>query len=253
MNWWETMSRFSLREGDPPDDPIEPDPTEPDPTLGGDPPKPEPARISADVLPEELKGLPEAEVKFHLTQLVSGLGNQQQQMQALKDELADLKTNPPAPAEPQEPERPLEEMILEDPEKAVMSVLEKTGLAGRFSRVEEQASESAFTIVFGRNPELSEYEQDVRHMMRESGVPGTVQNITGALQMVVGQKAMEGKGKDMRKAVKPDIPKDEPPKPKDKLPDLTGLEKEIFDSSGMTREEWDKNKSGDFQVEVPLS
>ena len=253
--WWKAIRKFSVYESDPPksgDDPPE------DPPGGGDPPKdppkdpPEPVKISADILPEDLKGLPEAEIKFHLTQMVSALSASSEKIGTLERELRAVQA-PPKKEEPKEPDKPLEEMILEDPEAAVMVVLERAGLVDRFSRLESQVGESAFTIIAAKVPNFAEYEDSVRAILKESKVLSTPENIMGALQMSIGRKALENEEREARKKLNTVIPKDTPPEDPTDHPAMTALEKEIFGASDMTEDEWFKNKAGGFDIKVPTS
>jgi len=228
-----------------------------DPTLvapkpeGGDPPIP---GIDRNVLPEDLRNLPEAEIKFHLNQMVSGFRNQHSQVETLKQELDRLSSEvAKAPKEPPKPIRPLEEEILDDPESAIMRVLENKGYIQRFNRIEEDAGESSYALVASKIPGFDEYEKDVREIIKASGVPKTVAHIMGALEMAVGRRTLTEKTRETRKAHSPSVPKEDLSVKKSKLPELIGLEKEIFESSGMSREEWNKHKNSDFNIEVPTS
>jgi len=256
MNWWKTMQRFSFRETD--DDPgLEEDPTldeGDDPADGGGDPAPAVSGISREALPEELRNLPEAEVKFHLNQMVSGFRNQHSQVGKLREELEELRRRSyQEEAKPKEPDRPLEEEILDDPENAVMRVLEKRGLVQRFNRLEQDVGESAISMVASQIPDFKEYEGEVREILKQTGVPMTVDAIHGALQMAIGRKYLSDGGRERRKQHKVDSPKPEAPKKTSKYGELSGLEAEIFQSSGMSREEWEKNKNPDFDIEVPTS
>jgi hypothetical protein len=225
---------------------------------GDDPPedppkKDDPPALSVDVLPEELKGLPAAEIKFHLGQMVEGIKTGNAERKTLQEQVRTLQT-PVKPKEDDKPDKPLEEMILEDPEKAILTVLQKTGLADRFSHVESAIGETAFHQVAAKIPGFEEHEADVREILEKStAVKITPEHVEGALDMVLGRKLRETQARDARAAANSDIPKDDPDKPKGDLPALSGLEKEIFDASGMSEEDWHKNKQTDFDIKVPTS
>ena len=121
--------------------------------------------------------------------------------------------------------------------------------------MEAQVGENAFSTVSSKVNNFDEHEDDIRTVLRQSGVAATVENITGALHMVVGRKALEDQGRASRAAATPQIPVEDPPTPsKGKLPELSGLEKEIFDSSDMSREEWHRYKNAEtFDIKVPTS
>lgn len=249
--WWKAIKRFSVYESDPPksdDDPPE------DPPEGGDPPKdpPEPTKVSADILPDDLKGLPEAEIKFHLNQMVSGLRTSSEKIGTLEKELREVQA-PVKKEEKKEPDKSLEEMILDDPEGAVMVVLERAGLVDRFSRLESQVGESAFTVIAAKVPNFTEHEDAVRTILKDSKVLSTPENIMGALQMAIGRKALETEEREARKKLNTVIPKEPPDKDTVVHPTMTGLEKEIFGASGMTEKEWFENKAGGFDIKVPTS
>lgn len=249
--WWKAIKKFSVYESDPPkegEDPPE------DPPGGGDPPKdpPETAKISVDALPDDLKELPEAEIKFHLNQMVAGLRASSEKIGTLEKDLREAQI-PAKKEEPKEPDKPLEEMILDDPEGAVMVVLERAGLVDRFSRLESQVGESAFTTVAAKVPNFAEHEDTVRKILIESKVLSTPENIMGALHMAIGREALAAEEREVRKKLNTIIPKDTPPDDEAVLPKMIGLEKEIFDASGMTEKEWFENKAGGFDIKVPTS
>ncbi len=254
--WWKAIKKFSVYESDPPKEGVDDPPK--DPPGGGDPPKdppkdpPEPAKISVDILPDDLKELPEAEIKFHLGQMVAGLRASSEKIGTLEGELRDAK-GPPKPKEPDKPDKPLEELILDDPEAAVMVVLERAGLVDRFDRLERDIGESAFTTVAAKVPGFEEHEDAVRIILKESKVLSTPENIMGALQMAVGRKALEAEEREARKKLGTVIPKEPPDKDVVVHPKMSGLEKEIFDASGMTEDVWFENKAGGFDIKVPTS
>ena len=222
-----------------------------DPPKGGDPPPG--STLSVDSLPEELRGLPEAEVKFHLQQMVAGLKTGNTRRKELEEEIAGLR-KPAEIVKPAEPEKPLEEMILEDPEGAILSVLERTGLVDRFTRVEAQAGESVvLAVASSMGGTFEEHEEDVRKILKDTNVPRTKENVQGALEMVVGRKAIEKQQRDVRATANAILPTDDPPPDSSKLPELSGLEKEIQESSGMTPEEWHKNKAPLEGIKVATS
>ena len=254
--WIYVSKKFSLYESPPPVG----DPADPASPEGGGvapvvPPVPvsDVAQIPVDVLPEDLQGLPAGEIKFHLSRMVDGLRQNNEKTRDLEDQVRQLRATPPPPAEPPKPVRPLEEMILDDPEAAIMEVMERRGLTTRFDRIESQAGESAFNIVASKVPGFDEHEADVRKIITDSGVPATPEHITGALEMVIGRKALADKGRAGRAAASPDIPVEDPPKPVKDIT-LTGLEKEIQESSGMSPEEYTKYKdTQNFEIKVPTS
>lgn len=254
MFWWEVIEKLSLHESPDLDDEDDDDGEEEEGLGGGQPAKP--MSISAEVLPEDLRGLPEAEIKFHLGRMVDGLRKNNETVRSLQEQLEQFKRAPKEEQkEPPKPKKPLDEMILEDPEAAIMDVLEKAGLVDRFARVEKQVGDSVFSFVASKIPDFDEYEDDVREILDKGNLPKTQENVLGALEMVIGRRILEEKARGSRKKQNTHIPKDdsETKKTKGKLPELHGLEKEIFSSSGMTREEWERHKKGGYDIEVPTS
>lgn len=246
----DAIRKFSIYET-----PEEPDEELDDPIPeggGGGEPTPIPG-IDRTVLPEELRDLPEAEIKFHLGQMVSSLRRRNEDFNSLKDQLDELKRSTQKPAEPPKPDKPLEELILEDPEAAIETVLQKRGYVSRFSQLEDQVGESAFNVVASRVPGFSEYEEEVRKIIKDANAPKTVNHIMGALEMAVGRRTLVDKTREARKPHTPSIPKESAPKKSSKLPELQGLEREIFEASGMSRDDWEKHKNSDFEIEVPTS
>ena len=139
MHWWQTISRLSIHEVEEED--LEDvgeggeDPTEVASKPGGG--GPSIPGLDRNVLPEELRDLSEAEIKFHLNQMVSAVRGQNDKVSALRQELDEIRRGiSEKPKEPPRPEKPLEEEILEDPEAAVVRVLQKRGFIDRFSRMD---------------------------------------------------------------------------------------------------------------------
>ena len=106
---------------DEPEVPPEGDPPEGDPPKEGDPPA-APLTISLEALPEDLRDRPEAEIKFLLEHMVNTLGSRNNQVDELKDQIAELRgvvsVTPPAEPDPNDA-KPMEELILEDVDAAL--------------------------------------------------------------------------------------------------------------------------------------
>ena len=221
----------------------------------GDPPEPEVATIPVSVLPADLQGKSEVELKFILDRMATSVVQGNDTTIELRNQLAALTEQVnAAPVEPDpNDEVSDEDLIVSDPTAAVMRILKREGMTDRFAAVESRTGEGMLLSV-GRNiPDFDEYEDDVRTIMVNTGVPMDDANIRGSYAMAVGLRAIKVREESARAAAS----MTDPPTPEidtggDETP-LTGLEGEIFAASGMTRKEWDTNKSDDGpQVEVPL-
>lgn len=259
MIWDEVTQRFVLREHEEPEFEEEElggeeEEFEEDPGAGGGGEAPAVTGIDRSVLPEELRDLPEHELAFNLRQMVDGLARSNQRTKELEDTLRTLKDSKPAPP-PSEPEddTPLEEQILDDPKKAVVRVLQELGLTDRFERMEGSVSRTQLQLARQRHDDFDEYREDVEALLKRGGVPATEENIDGAYAMAVGKRAIEERSRQRKKAANPDKPKPVESKGKKSYPAMGELEKEIFASSGMTREEWENAKNSEsVEIEVPL-
>lgn len=225
-----------------------------DPTA--DPPEP-PAvpTIPMSVLPEDLQGKSEAEVKFILERMATSVVTGNDTTRELRDQLQALtdQVNAAPPEVDEHEDVSDEDLIVTDPTAAVMRILKREGVTKRFADVEERTGEGMIMAVGRSIPDFDEYEDDVRAIMQSTGVPMDNANIRGSYTMAVGLRAIKDREEATRKAASMSDPP--PPEIDDATtyPAMTGLEKEIFDSSGMSRKEWEGHKADDqIDVEVPL-
>ena len=233
--------------GDPPTDP----PTDPPKDPPSDPPS-----IPLDVIPEELRGKSEAEMKYLLSHMADSTATGATQIRALQDQLTGLQEqiSSPPPAEP-DPDDELsdEELISSNPEKAVLRIMERTGIVDRFTRVETEVVDTVVNQVARDFDDFQEHQDQIEAVLKQTGVPRTRNNVIGAYTMALGlaQIKKREEAKKTQSSLDPT-----PPKGSDEADDpkvLTGLAADIFDSSGMSREEWDK-LSGDEEelgIKVP--
>lgn len=230
-----------------------------DPGKGGEselPEKEEGKSIPIDVLPEDLQGRSPAEIKFLLGRMSESLVNSNATSKDLKERLAQLEEsvkNPPKPKEP-DPDDDIsdEELIVKNPEKAISRILERKGVTKQFENLGSQVSEATFSLVGSKIPDFNEYEEDVRNILKSSKSPVDEAHILGALKMAVGDRFLADKAKNARKSGSLETPKDDESLGKPKFGELSGIEKEIFDASGLSREDYERYKTDEYmEVKVP--
>lgn len=214
-----------------------------------------PTGLSVDILPETLRGKPASEVKFILQNMV----NATKQTASLVEENRKLKSQIESrpkdePAETKD-QRPLEELILEDPEAAVAAIVEKR-FGKDISTLRDGYGESMFHAVRAEIPDFREHEDTVRDILRESGSPNSKENIMGAYLMAVGQTTIEEKRR--RKQEQDNLETSGAGKQgeeEDSKPQLTQLESEIARGLGLTDSEYmaekEKYTKGTFEIKVP--
>lgn len=227
-----------------------------DPGAGGVGDPPAPKTISLDVLPDELKDLSEAELKFTLSHMSSGLTRKNSENQELRDRLARLEgkvDKPEVTAPDPHAGKTLAELIIEDPEAAIEKVALKRGWIHNMTEVSGKADDALFEVIAAKIPDFEQHEDQVRQILKNSGAPVNRETIMGAYTMAVGTHTLQEKAKSRRKAensekpapAKLDMPKDSPAE--------TALEKEIREAHGMTPEKWAKHKEGSFEIKLPVS
>lgn len=261
MNRWEVMRLLSLYQGEEGEGEGEGEGVEDDPPQGGSGGgrgdiTVDGEVIPRDVLPEDFRDRPASEVKFLLRRLTEGVRDRNNEVQTLKEQLQEVQARLESPPEPDEPEEyrdlPTEDLLVEDAEAAILRVLKKNGMIDAFQNHERRLDETEFEIVARSIDDFTEYEDDVRQILKESGTRPTRQNIMGAYTMAVGHRTLEERQRKSRENVSIEESKPKQDERQDDLPELTGLELEIFKASGMTREEWDQYQADKaVDVEVP--
>ncbi len=229
-----------------PEVPPEGDPPAGDPPPEGDPPV---TTISLDALPEDLRNRPESEIKFLLEHMVNTLGSRNNQVDELKDQIAELRgavgAQPPAEPDP-DLEKPMEELILEDVDKALDIWAAKRGYVKGMGELSERVGEAEFSMVSGGLPDFAEHEPAIRKLLKEGKLPANRQNIMGAYTMAVGNAVLEQRARDAR-ADAGGIPpsKTDPPPPTDGDATMSELETEVARAHGITDpKEWIKYRDG---------
>jgi len=217
------------------------------------PPTPVPNTIPLEVLPEELRGKSQAEIKFMLERMADSTVSSSQQIRELREQLEAVRSR--VEEKPPEPdpfaEVSDEELIVQNPSAAIKRVLEREGLLARFDGLAGTVQETIWDTVRTQIPDFGEHEDNIKAMLKQTGTPVTRQNVVSAYTMSVGMKALQERNRKTRENINRVDP--EPPKDDDKLPELSGLEADIFESSGMTRAQWEayKDDSSLDTIKVP--
>lgn len=210
-----------------------------------------PVGLSPDVLPEDLRGKSEAEIRFMLNQMVTGTKGAAKKIQELENKLRQMEEKP---KEPEKPKRPYEERILDEPD-AVIEEIVRERFGGTINELQKQTGEAAFATVKTdpRFSDFGEYEDEIREILSEAQMPATRENIMGAYTMAVGQKTLQEREAQKRQQQNQGIERGgDPPPAEDKTPEITGLEREVMIASGFTDEkEWLKYKNtGDVAASI---
>lgn len=246
--------------GTPPKDPPADPPKGKEKPQGGDPPgdPPPPKTVSIDVLPEELRDRPEAEQKFLLEHMVQSLGTSNKKVRDLETQLAELRGEVAAGRKPPEPDpdegKPLSELMLEDPDKAIERWMKDRGYLDAFQNLSGRVGETEFALVRQELDDFDEYEEDIKTILEEGKLAPTRTNIRGAYTMAVGNKVLREKA-TARRSGTGTIPPDSPPPGeggKDEPKWRSDLEREIAEAHGVTDpSEWYEH-SGDKPMKLKL-
>lgn len=214
------------------------------------------AALSVDVLPDELKGKSEAELKFILKNMTSTIRSQHQRLQELQQggrQPQGGKEKEPEEKEEKKPSKPLEERILEDPEGVIAEVVQRR-YGGVISQLDSRTARSELAAARAEIDDFGEYENEVLDLLKEAGQPATYENLVGAYTMAVGNRVVEERRQGRQKQLGMEngggSNPDEDTKPKIQLSDL---EKEMAQAHGMTEEQWVQARDGDItsQIRVP--
>lgn len=244
MFWWN--KQYRLQDDEPGDD-----------GKAGGAETPPSRTIPADILPEEMRDMSEQEIRFFLSRTLSGVRSTNDENKELRQRLAALEgrvNSPPPPPEPDPNEgKSITELMQEDPEAAIVQVAKKRGWLDGMATISSKADQALFSTVAGKlGSDFVEYEDEVRQVLRDANAPVTEDTIEKAYDMVIGKKTREARALAARKAQNPENAKPTPPEPGTKLPDETELERTIREAHGKSREDWEKNKSDDFGIKLPL-
>ena len=230
--------------GDPPKDP---------PKGKDDPPKDPPKTISLDVLPEELRDRPEAEQKFLLEHMVTGLASRNKEVDELKTQLFELKGAVEANKKPPEPDphedKSMEELMLEDSSAAMDRYMESRGYVKAFDGLSSRVDSAEYAMVAAEIEDFAEYEEDVKELLKEGNIAPTRANVQGVYAMAVGQRVVQARELKRREAGST-LPPSSPPSPdgdKEEAKFVSALEEEIATAHGMNAEQWKEN-----QADIPM-
>jgi len=218
--------------------------------------------LPIDALPEQLRGLPLNQIKYLLTNMVSATQNTAKENRELKQKLEELsKSSPKGKTSRREPdeegddsdEKPLEELILENPEEAISRVIEKR-FGKDISQFREGFGESVMHSVRAEIPDFREHEDAVREILVESRTPMTRENVMGAYLMALGQQQFTSRRQAMLEAEKMEKGRSDADDTKPKRT-LSSLQKEVARGLGMSEDEYineqDKWEAGTFDVRIP--
>jgi hypothetical protein len=194
------------------------------------------------------------EIKFFLNKTLSGMKETNQENRELRDRLVQLesKVNAPPPEEPDpDDEKPLNELIIENPEKAIERVARERGWIRTMESIGTKTDEALFDTVSARIEGFEEFEDDVRGILRETGAPVTKETISRAYEMAVCRRSLEDRSRKRRELQNAEKTPPDPPKDEKKLPEESELEREIREAHGKTREDWERYKNDDFTIKLP--
>ncbi len=251
-------NKYLIQEGEP--DPVggpEGDPPS-DPPKEGDPPKdpPKDTTIPLSVLPEDLRDRPEAEVKFLLEHMITSLGSRNNEVEELKDQIAEFRgavsVQPPSDPDPDE-EKSMEELMLENAEKAMDRWARKRGYVDEIGSLSGRVGEAEFSMVAAEVGDFADHEDRVRAILKDGKVPANRISILGAYKLALGEKVMEDRARDARanSGSIPPSPSD-PPKPEEDAPKLSELETEIMHAHDITDPAvWAKHRDTPIEVKLP--
>lgn len=221
---------------------------------GGEGDPPPPATIPLDVIPEEFRDRPASEIRFLLQHMASGIGRQNTEVEQLRARLSQLESKPPEPPPPDpDDEKPLEELILEDPKKAMRRFLKEEGYLDEFSSFSTRLGEAEIQSLAKELPQFHEHEERVRELLKESRVNPTRSHVLAAYKISLGEKAMEEAAKSHRGSVTEPPSTPPPPPPPGGSQPLSDLEREVMRAHGVDDEkEWARMRDQPLSVKVPV-
>ena len=138
-------------------------------------------------------------------------------------------------------DKPMEELILEDVDKALDRWATKRGYVSAVGDLSERVGEAEFSMVATQVDDFADHEEQIRQLLKDGRLPATRQNIMGAYTMSLGTKALEAKALASRGrsgSIPPSTPT--PPDPSGGDPEVSDLEKEVARASGMSTEDFAK-------------
>lgn len=197
---------------------------------------------AADILPEEFRGRDPAEVRLMLNQMPRIVKAQKEELESLRLQVGGAGrpdvTHGPVEVQktPEELQQEFEELFEANPREAIRKFVE-VEYGPRFGQVESRVGEAEFRLVKQSVPDFGEYEEEIRLLLQQSGVPATQQNIMGAYTMAVGNREIQKRQQRLRMAE--ESPKASPsPSELEEKVELTDLEQEVASSMGLSNEEF---------------
>lgn len=221
--------------------------------------------IPEDVLPEDLRGMSPQEQKAYLQAMGTALVGRNQDVEELRDEVrrlreqGELREPDPEPVEDLSEEE-LQDLLREDPIKAVDVALGKLGYKNRFEEVGGTATralgEAAFMKAAQSLPDFESHEDEVRKVIDQVGAQPSLTNIENAYNMVLGREYRQELAKKKKKARRSERPSPpEKPEKEEEKPSLGepgSLKHEISTAMGVTEEDLEEYVSdGPMEMDVP--
>jgi len=213
-----------------------------------------PETLPLDVLPEDLRNRPAAEVKLVLDHMVTSLTRANETNEELKAKLTRLEEPEKPPVEDPHKDKSDEELMLEDADAAVVRVLQRRGMLDQFGSMQGSVGGLVFDAVAATLPGFAEHKDEVQKILTESKITNpTKEQVTGAFSMAVGNKAIEDLIRTQRAAenITPAAKPDDPPQAGKYV--KTPLDEEIRKASDLSEEEYyvTHKPDADFDLEVP--
>lgn len=254
MRWWEHY-RLLEEAGDGGDggggggDPPPADPPADPPS--GDPPAA--TTIPLTAIPEELRDRPEAEIKFLLEHMASQMGSKNNRVEDLEKEVAELRgaiTAPPVEPDPDD-DKPMAELILENPEKALDRWAKDRGYVVEMGSLSDRVGEAEFSMVAAELTDFDEHESRIRAILKSGKLAVTKANIHGAYKLALGEAVIEARARDARADTTLPPSNAPPPEGGDEVK-LDDLETEIMHGHGITDpKEWIKYRDNPPALKLP--
>lgn len=214
--------------------------------------------ISADILPEALRGRSEGELKFLLDSMVTTTVNQRDEIAGLKHKLGEIDARtkePPTPPEPDPYEgESTEDLMLKDPTAAVKRVLGELGIFDQLSGASSRLGTVEMDRVAGEFPDFEEHRESVETLVTEMNLPKTSENIRGAYLLSLGNKTHLDRVKATQ-AVNPASIDPSPPGGGEGSKNdvtLTELQKEFARGLNMTDEAYASAMVNEAEIPVPI-
>lgn len=217
------------------------------------------ASIPLDALPEQLRGLPESQIKFTLNRMVEGLAATNRRNQELEAQIKGSRPAPGAaipikePTAPTTPKKPLDVRLLEEPEAALDEFLATRfgGALSKLNEVTERVGRAELVSLRSEIDDFKEHEAEVLEVLETNGLDKTRENLVGAYTMIVGKKTLEERSRSRRAASNPEnaAPVESTPNASYTKNELT---EEIRKSLGMSEDDYYVKYSDPTKLEIKV-